>query len=116
VKGGVLSRALLDRQRALLVRGLNALAATVCTPLGAPVIAAARLRGIIRIIKQHPQPAEAATSALRGIHAADLQPGAILLFQPADLAVFGDVLRHWLSLAQPGPVRAALTSVLGGQA
>jgi hypothetical protein len=29
----------------LLVRGLNALAATVCTPLGAPVIAATRLRG-----------------------------------------------------------------------
>jgi hypothetical protein len=29
----------------LLVRGLNALAATISTPLGAPVIAAARLRG-----------------------------------------------------------------------
>ena len=29
----------------LLVRGLNALAATICTPLGAPVIAATRLRG-----------------------------------------------------------------------
>ncbi len=29
----------------LLVRGLNALAATVCTPLGAPVVAATRLRG-----------------------------------------------------------------------
>jgi hypothetical protein len=28
----------------LLVRGLNALAATICTPLGAPVIAAVRLR------------------------------------------------------------------------
>lgn len=31
--------------KSLLVRGLNALAATICTPLGAPVIAAARLRG-----------------------------------------------------------------------
>jgi len=31
--------------KSLLVRGLNALAATVCTPLGAPVIAATRLRG-----------------------------------------------------------------------
>ena len=28
-----------------LVRGLNALAATICTPLSAPVIATARLRG-----------------------------------------------------------------------
>ena len=72
--------------------------------------------GVIRIIKQHPQLAEAATSALRRIRAADLQPGAILLFQPGDLAVFGDVLRHWLQLAQPGPVKAALTSVLGAQA
>ena len=57
-----------------------------------------------------------ATSALRAIPAADLQPGAILLFQPADLAVFGDVLRHWLELAPAGPVKAALTSVLGDQA
>jgi Transposase DDE domain group 1 len=31
--------------KSLLVRGLNALAATICTPLGAPVIACARLRG-----------------------------------------------------------------------
>ena len=31
--------------RSLLVRGLNALAATICTPLAAPVIAATRLRG-----------------------------------------------------------------------
>src|SRR5579863_10472877 len=31
--------------KSLLVRGLNALTATICTPLGAPVIAAARLRG-----------------------------------------------------------------------
>jgi hypothetical protein len=30
--------------KSLLVRGLNALAATICTPLGAPVIAATRLR------------------------------------------------------------------------
>ena len=29
----------------MLVRGLNALAATISTPLGAPVIAATRLRG-----------------------------------------------------------------------
>jgi len=31
--------------KSLLVRGLNALAATICTPLAAPVIAATRLRG-----------------------------------------------------------------------
>ena len=31
--------------KSLLVRGLNALAATICTPLGAPVIACTRLRG-----------------------------------------------------------------------
>jgi hypothetical protein len=31
--------------KSLLIRGLNALAATISTPLGAPVIAAARLRG-----------------------------------------------------------------------
>jgi hypothetical protein len=31
--------------KSLLVRGLNALVATVSTPLGAPVIAATRLRG-----------------------------------------------------------------------
>ena len=31
--------------KSLLVRGLNALAATISTPLGAPVIAATRLRG-----------------------------------------------------------------------
>jgi hypothetical protein len=31
--------------KSLLVRGRNALAATICTPLGAPVIAATRLRG-----------------------------------------------------------------------
>ena len=30
--------------------------------------------------------------------------------------VFGDVLRHWLSLAPAGPVKVALTSVLGSQA
>jgi hypothetical protein len=33
------------RGKSLLVRGLNVLAATVCTPLAAPVIAATRLRG-----------------------------------------------------------------------
>ena len=31
--------------KGLLVRGLNVLAATVCTPLAAPVIAGTRLRG-----------------------------------------------------------------------
>jgi hypothetical protein len=31
--------------KSLLIRGLNALAATISTPLGAPVIAATRLRG-----------------------------------------------------------------------
>src|SRR6266536_5522082 len=33
------------RGKSLLVRGLNALAATISTPLGAPVVAATRLRG-----------------------------------------------------------------------
>lgn len=76
----------------------------------------AAMLGIIRITKQHPQLADAATSALRGLPAADLQPGAILLFQPVDLEVFGDVLRQWLSLTAPSPVKVALTSVLGAQA
>jgi hypothetical protein len=31
--------------KSLLVRGLNVLAAAISTPLGAPVVAAARLRG-----------------------------------------------------------------------
>src|SRR5579864_7428103 len=31
--------------KSLLVRALNALAATICTPLGAPVIGCTRLRG-----------------------------------------------------------------------
>lgn len=76
----------------------------------------AAMLGIIRIVKQHPPLAEIAASALRGIPTADLQPGAILLFQPVDLAIFGDVLHHWLNLAQPGPLKAALTSVLAAQA
>lgn len=76
----------------------------------------AAVLGIIRITKQHMQLAEAVTTALRAIPAAELQPGAILLFQPADLAVFGDVLRHWEGLAPAGPVKGALTSVLRGQA
>ncbi len=76
----------------------------------------AAMLGIIRIANQHRQVAEAATTVLRGLPAADLQPGAILLFQPTDVAVFGDVLRHWRGLAQTGPVKAALTSVLGDKA
>jgi hypothetical protein len=76
----------------------------------------AAMLGIIRITKQHPQLAATATGVLRGIPAADLQPGAILLFQPTDVAVFAQVLRHWLGLAPAGPVKAALASVLGAQA
>jgi hypothetical protein len=72
----------------------------------------AAMLGIIRVTTQHTQVAEAAKTALRAIPAADLRPGAILLFQPADLATFGDVLRHWLSLTPPAPVKAALTSTL----
>jgi len=76
----------------------------------------AAVLGIIRIVKQHPQLTESATSALRTIPVTDLQPGAILLFQPADLAAFRQVLRRWLGLAQSRPVKAALTAVLGDQA
>ncbi len=39
--------------KSLLVRGLNALAATISTPLGAPVIAATRLRGGARWSRRH---------------------------------------------------------------
>lgn len=75
----------------------------------------AAMLGIIRITKQLPQLAVAAATTLRGIPANDLRPGAVLLFQPADLAVFGDVLRHWLGSASPGPVQVALTTALGNQ-
>jgi hypothetical protein len=75
----------------------------------------AAMLGIIRIVKQHPQLAEAASTILRTIPAADLEPGAIVLFQPDDLTAFGEVLRHWLGLSQAGPVKSALTSVLGKQ-
>ncbi len=76
----------------------------------------AAMLGLIRITRQHPTVADVATTALRAIPAGELRPGAVLLFQPADLAVFGDVLRHWLGLAPAGPVTVALTSVLGDQA
>jgi hypothetical protein len=76
----------------------------------------AAMLGIIRVTTQHPQLATMARTVLRGIPAADLRPGAILLFQPPDVAVFGDVLRHWLGLVPEGPVRTALTSVLGDMA
>ena len=72
--------------------------------------------GVIRITQQHPPVADAAASALRFIPAGDLRPGAVLLFQPADLPVFGDVLRHWLSHVPEGPVKAALMAALGNQA
>lgn len=76
----------------------------------------AAMLGVIRITGQHPQVADVATTALRAIPAGDLRPGTALLFRPADLPVFGDVLRHWLSLAPAGPVKVALTSALGSQA
>ncbi|MGO9296494.1 MAG: P-loop NTPase fold protein [Streptosporangiaceae bacterium] len=76
----------------------------------------AAMLGVIRITGQHPQVADVATTALRAIPAGDLRPSTALLFRPADLPVFGDVLRHWLSLAPAGPVKVALTSALGSQA
>jgi hypothetical protein len=76
----------------------------------------AAVLGIIRVTTQHPKLGPMARTVLRGIPAADLRPGAILLFQPADVAIFGDVLRHWLGLVPEGPVKAALTSVLGDMA
>ena len=42
--------------KTLLVRGLNALAATICTPLAAPVLAATRLRGGTRAPPGVPRP------------------------------------------------------------
>jgi hypothetical protein len=113
------------QQKAVTTDDLAGLTATDAEQLVQHLARAARDRpteqqsamlGIIRTTKQHPQLAEVATSALRGIPAAELQPGAILLFQPADLAIFGDVLRHWLGLTPPAPIKSALTSVLGDQA
>jgi KAP family P-loop domain len=75
----------------------------------------AAMLGIIRIRTQHPQLAATATIILRGVPAADLQPGAILLFQPQDIAVFGDVLRHWHATAPAGPIKNALKSLLADQ-
>ncbi|MBV9856169.1 MAG: IS1380 family transposase [Streptosporangiaceae bacterium] len=54
--------------KSLLVRGLNALAATISTPLGAPVIAATRLRGGTANSARGAAPfATEAISAARGI-------------------------------------------------
>lgn len=80
-----------------------------------PTEQSAAILGVIRIVNQHAALAETATTALRGIPVADLQPGAVLLFQTAELPVFGDVLRHWLSLGPSDQVKAALNSVLRAQ-
>lgn len=71
--------------------------------------------GIIRITKQHPQTAGTALKHLRAIPAADLQPGAILLFQPEDVAAFREMLQHWLDSSPAGPVKSTLTSLLAGK-
>jgi hypothetical protein len=71
--------------------------------------------GIIRITKQHPQAAGTALKLLRAIPAADLQPGAILLFQAEDVAAFREMLQHWLDSAPAGPIKNALTSLLAGK-
>lgn len=76
----------------------------------------AAVLGVIRIIGQHPHAAELAKTALQAIPAGEIRPGTVMLFQPGDLPAFGDVLRHWLSRAPGGPVKAALTSALAERA
>jgi hypothetical protein len=71
--------------------------------------------GIIRIVKLHPQIADAARSRLRAIPPSDLEPGALLLFTPEDRAVFGDVFDHWFAGAPNGPVKNTLKSLIPEQ-
>jgi hypothetical protein len=68
----------------------------------------AAMLGIVRIVKQHPQTADAARGRLRAIPPADLEPGALLLFKPEDRAVFGEVFDYWFAAATNGPVKNTL--------
>jgi hypothetical protein len=73
----------------------------------------AAVLGIIRISKQHSETIDQANRLLRSVPASELEPGAVLLFQPDDMSSFGDTLRHWLVTAPAGPTKNALTSILG---
>jgi hypothetical protein len=76
----------------------------------------AAMLGIIRIVKLHPQIADAACGRLRVIPPSDLEPGALLLFKPEDRTVFGAVLDHWFAGAPEGPVKNALKPLIAEQA
>jgi len=76
----------------------------------------AAMLGIIRIVKHHPQITGAARSRLRAIPPADLQPGALLLFQHEDRPMFGEVLDHWFAAAPDGPVKNTLKPLIAEQA
>jgi hypothetical protein len=80
--------------KSLLVRGLNALAATITTPLGAPVIAATRLRG-----GNAASCRGAASFATQAVHAARAAGCTGTLVARADSAFY--------SAAFTGAVRAA---------
>ena len=73
----------------------------------------AAMLGIIRITKQHVDTAEQASHLLQSVPATDLEPGAVLLFQPDDLIAFGGTLQHWYDTATDGPTKSALSSILG---
>jgi Transposase DDE domain group 1 len=80
--------------KSLLVRGLNALAATISTPLGAPVIAATRLRGGNAASSRG-----AASFATEAVHTARATGCTGILVARADSAFY--------SAAFTGAVRAA---------
>ena len=75
----------------------------------------AAMLGIIRIVKQHPEIAGTARSRLRVIPPSDLEPGALLLFEAKDRAVFGEVFEHWFAGALDGPVKNTLKPLLAEQ-
>jgi hypothetical protein len=79
--------------KSLLVRGLNALAATISTPLGAPVIAATRLRG-----GNAASARGAASFATQAVHAARATGCSGMLVVRADSAfysaAFTSAVRH----------------------
>jgi hypothetical protein len=94
--------ALTDADAEILIRHL-ALAAR-----DRPTEQQAAMLGIIRIVKQRPRSGDAARKQLRAIPASDLEPGALLLFEPDDRPLFGDVFDHWFAAAPDGPVKNTL--------
>ncbi|MFE5565092.1 P-loop NTPase fold protein [Amycolatopsis japonica] len=75
----------------------------------------AAMLGIMRIVKRHPQIADAACGRLRAIPPSDLEPGALLLFKPEDRAVFGEVFDHWFAAVPEGPVKNTLKPLVKKQ-